>query len=55
MKDERTETWNPYTLPEQPSAPDWQRPSPDASPLEQPVRFEPKAWIDPVASVMRLH
>jgi hypothetical protein len=44
MKDERTDTWNPYTLPENPQTPDWRpAPSPDTSPLEQPVRFEPKA------------
>lgn len=54
MKDERTETWNPYTMPAQPQTPDWQRPMPDTAPLEGPVRFEPRgSWIDPVASVVR--
>jgi hypothetical protein len=47
MKDDRTETWNPYTMPAQPQTPDWQRPAPDTTPMEGPVRFEPRGnWID---------
>jgi hypothetical protein len=54
MKDERTETWNPYTMPDRTQTPDWQ-PAPEApTPQGEPGRFAPRgSWIDPVAAVVR--
>jgi hypothetical protein len=47
MKDERTETWNPYTQPDRVQTPDW-RPVYETAAPEQPARFEPRpSWIDP--------